>query len=83
MSGLRDRQSTPILAVPRWSHTREAYERAFATDPVAAFGGIVAFNHELDAATAGAVFQTVSSSRDRARIRHRSTTDFAAKPTYG
>ncbi|HYS56922.1 MAG TPA: bifunctional phosphoribosylaminoimidazolecarboxamide formyltransferase/IMP cyclohydrolase, partial [Burkholderiales bacterium] len=27
---------------------REAYERAFATDPTAAFGGIVAFNHELD-----------------------------------
>src|SRR5437773_11455566 len=34
---------------------REAYERAFATDPTAAFGGIVAFNHELDAATAGVV----------------------------
>src|SRR5256712_7043611 len=34
---------------------RDAYERAFATDPTAAFGGIVAFNHELDAATAGAV----------------------------
>ena len=35
--------------------SREAYERAFATDPAAAFGGIVAFNRELDAATAGAV----------------------------
>jgi phosphoribosylaminoimidazolecarboxamide formyltransferase/IMP cyclohydrolase len=34
---------------------REAYERAFATDPTAAFGGIVAFNHGLDAATAAAV----------------------------
>ena len=34
---------------------REAYERAFATDPTAAFGGIVAFNHKLDAATATAV----------------------------
>jgi len=34
---------------------REAYERAFATDPAAAFGGIVAFNRELDATTAGAV----------------------------
>jgi phosphoribosylaminoimidazolecarboxamide formyltransferase/IMP cyclohydrolase len=33
----------------------EAYERAFATDPTAAFGGIVAFNHAPDAATAGAV----------------------------
>jgi phosphoribosylaminoimidazolecarboxamide formyltransferase/IMP cyclohydrolase len=35
--------------------SREAYERAFATDPAAAFGGIVAFNRALDAATAGAV----------------------------
>src|SRR6266849_2322818 len=35
--------------------SREAYERAFATDPTASFGGIVAFNQELDAATAGAV----------------------------
>jgi len=34
---------------------REAYERAFATDPTAAFGGIVAFNRGLDAATAAAV----------------------------
>src|SRR5699024_8042374 len=29
-----------------------AYERAFATDPVSAFGGILAFNEELDAGTA-------------------------------
>ncbi|ROO27162.1 IMP cyclohydrolase [Salinisphaera orenii MK-B5] len=29
-----------------------AYERAFATDPVSAFGGILAFNETLDAATA-------------------------------
>jgi phosphoribosylaminoimidazolecarboxamide formyltransferase/IMP cyclohydrolase len=34
---------------------REAYERAFATDPTAAFGGIVAFNHGLDAGAAAAV----------------------------
>src|SRR5258705_5824667 len=34
---------------------REAYERAFATDPTAAFGGIVAFNHVLDSAAAAAV----------------------------
>lgn len=33
----------------------EAYERAFATDPESAFGGIVAFNRELDAATAKAI----------------------------
>jgi phosphoribosylaminoimidazolecarboxamide formyltransferase/IMP cyclohydrolase len=30
----------------------EAYERAWAGDPVSAFGGIVAFNRRLDAATA-------------------------------
>jgi phosphoribosylaminoimidazolecarboxamide formyltransferase/IMP cyclohydrolase len=29
-----------------------AYERAFQTDPTSAFGGIIAFNRELDAATA-------------------------------
>jgi len=34
---------------------REAYERAFATDPSAAFGGIVAFNRGLDGTTAEAV----------------------------
>ncbi len=33
----------------------EAYERAFATDPISAFGGIVAFNRGLDAAAAAAV----------------------------
>jgi phosphoribosylaminoimidazolecarboxamide formyltransferase/IMP cyclohydrolase len=33
----------------------EAYNRAFATDPESAFGGIIAFNRELDAATAKAI----------------------------
>jgi phosphoribosylaminoimidazolecarboxamide formyltransferase/IMP cyclohydrolase len=33
----------------------EAYERAYRTDPTSAFGGIIAFNRELDAATAGAI----------------------------
>ncbi len=33
----------------------EAYERAFATDPASAFGGIVAFNRGLDAPAAAAV----------------------------
>ena len=33
----------------------EAYGKAFATDPTSAFGGIIAFNRELDAATAQAV----------------------------
>jgi len=30
----------------------EAYDRAYATDPESAFGGIIAFNQELDAETA-------------------------------
>jgi phosphoribosylaminoimidazolecarboxamide formyltransferase/IMP cyclohydrolase len=35
--------------------TLEAYRNAFATDPTAAFGGIIAFNREVDAATVEAV----------------------------
>jgi len=33
----------------------EAYELAFQTDPTSAFGGIIAFNQELDAKTAQAI----------------------------
>ncbi|MET1218561.1 MAG: bifunctional phosphoribosylaminoimidazolecarboxamide formyltransferase/IMP cyclohydrolase [Glaciecola sp.] len=33
----------------------EAYDRAYKTDPTSAFGGIIAFNQELDAATAQAI----------------------------
>src|SRR5690606_19278622 len=32
-----------------------AYEQAYATDPTSAFGGIIAFNRPLDAATAKAI----------------------------
>ncbi len=35
----------------------EAYQRAFATDPESAFGGIIAFNRELDAETAAAIVE--------------------------
>ena len=35
----------------------EAYERAFSTDPESAFGGIIAFNQELDAETAKAIVE--------------------------
>ncbi len=34
---------------------RKAYDRAFATDPTSAFGGIIAFNRPLDRATAAAI----------------------------
>jgi phosphoribosylaminoimidazolecarboxamide formyltransferase / IMP cyclohydrolase len=35
----------------------EAYARAYRTDPTSAFGGVIAFNRELDAATARAVVE--------------------------
>ena len=35
--------------------TLQAYRRALATDPISAFGGIIAFNREVDAETADAV----------------------------
>jgi phosphoribosylaminoimidazolecarboxamide formyltransferase/IMP cyclohydrolase len=34
-----------------------AYEAAYRTDPLSAFGGIIAFNHELDAATARCIVE--------------------------
>jgi phosphoribosylaminoimidazolecarboxamide formyltransferase/IMP cyclohydrolase len=36
----------------------EAYQRAYATDPASAFGGIIAFNQTLDASTAQSIVQT-------------------------
>ncbi len=36
-------------------HILGAYERAFATDPTSAFGGIIAFNRTLDATTARSI----------------------------
>jgi phosphoribosylaminoimidazolecarboxamide formyltransferase / IMP cyclohydrolase len=33
----------------------DAYDRAYRTDPTSAFGGIIAFNRELDADTASAI----------------------------
>jgi phosphoribosylaminoimidazolecarboxamide formyltransferase/IMP cyclohydrolase len=36
---------------------REAYDRAFRTDPTSAFGGIIAFNRTLDGETARAIVE--------------------------
>ena len=36
---------------------RDAYDRAFSTDPTSAFGGIIAFNRPLDAETAAAIVE--------------------------
>ncbi|HEY1314448.1 MAG TPA: bifunctional phosphoribosylaminoimidazolecarboxamide formyltransferase/IMP cyclohydrolase, partial [Steroidobacteraceae bacterium] len=35
----------------------EAYARAYRTDPTSAYGGVIAFNRELDAATARAIVE--------------------------
>ena len=37
------------------ANVSDAYEKAYVTDPVSAFGGIIAFNRELDADTARAM----------------------------
>ncbi len=42
------------------STNEEAYKRALATDPVSAFGGIVAFNRKVDAAVASQVVEVFS-----------------------
>jgi len=60
---------------------REAYDRAYACDPVSAFGGIIAFNRPLDAQTATAILQrqfvevVIAPDVDEAAIAA-----FAAKP---
>jgi phosphoribosylaminoimidazolecarboxamide formyltransferase / IMP cyclohydrolase len=46
---------TNPAGVGQGATTEEAYRRALATDPVSAYGGIVAFNRVVDAATAQAV----------------------------
>ncbi len=43
--------------VAQASSLLEAYDRAYATDPTSAFGGIIAFNQALDEETAQAIVQ--------------------------
>ncbi len=42
------------------STNQEAYKRSLATDPISAFGGIVAFNQKVDAAVAASVIEVFS-----------------------
>jgi phosphoribosylaminoimidazolecarboxamide formyltransferase / IMP cyclohydrolase len=58
----------------------EAYERAFATDPTSAFGGVVAFNRALDAATAHAVCKPFVEVVIAPGIDAEARKVFAAKP---
>jgi phosphoribosylaminoimidazolecarboxamide formyltransferase / IMP cyclohydrolase len=43
--------------VARAEDIAEAYAHAYRTDPTSAFGGVIAFNRELDAATARAIVE--------------------------
>jgi phosphoribosylaminoimidazolecarboxamide formyltransferase/IMP cyclohydrolase len=59
---------------------REAYDRAFATDPTSAFGGVVAFNRGLDGATAEAVCKPFVELVIAPGIDADARTALAAKP---
>ncbi len=48
---------TNPAGVAAGANTEEAYRRALATDPLSAFGGIVAFNRNVDEATARAAVE--------------------------
>ena len=57
----------------------EAYAKAFKTDPTSAFGGIIAFNQPLDAATADAVARQFVEVVIAPRITPEARAIFAAK----
>jgi phosphoribosylaminoimidazolecarboxamide formyltransferase / IMP cyclohydrolase len=57
----------------------EAYERAFATDPTSAFGGIIAFNRPVDSATAAAVGKQFVEVVIAPAFEAEALADFAAK----
>jgi phosphoribosylaminoimidazolecarboxamide formyltransferase / IMP cyclohydrolase len=61
------------------ANLREAYARAFATDPVSAFGGILAFNRALDRATAEAVGRQFAEVIIAPRLESEAQKAFAAK----
>jgi phosphoribosylaminoimidazolecarboxamide formyltransferase/IMP cyclohydrolase len=58
----------------------EAYRKAFATDPVSAFGGIIAFNREVDAGTAALVTQQFVEVLIAPRISAEAAKAFGTKP---
>jgi phosphoribosylaminoimidazolecarboxamide formyltransferase/IMP cyclohydrolase len=57
----------------------EAYRKAFKTDPTSAFGGIIAFNHAIDKATAEAVAGQFAEVIIAPEITAEARTVFAAK----
>ena len=73
--------STPTRAASRSARTlAEAYAKALRCDPVSAFGGIVALNGPIDAATAREIARHLHRGGDRARRRRdEAKAIFAAK----
>jgi len=61
-------------------HLLGAYEKAFATDPVSAFGGILAFNRALDRATAEAIAKQFAEVILAPRVEPEAKALLAAKP---
>jgi phosphoribosylaminoimidazolecarboxamide formyltransferase / IMP cyclohydrolase len=59
---------------------REAYDKAFQTDPVSAFGGILAFNRALDAAAAEALSRQFAELIIAPRVEPEALKVLAAKP---
>jgi phosphoribosylaminoimidazolecarboxamide formyltransferase / IMP cyclohydrolase len=58
---------------------QDAYARAFRTDPVSAFGGILAFNRALDRATAEAIGKQFAEVIIAPRVEAEAQQAFAAK----
>ena len=56
-----------------------AYEKAFKTDPVSAFGGILAFNHPLDRATAEAIGKQFAEVVIAPRVERDALTELSRK----
>ena len=79
-AGLRHRQARqPLRRGASAAHRRRPTRTAYRTDPTSAFGGIIAFNRELDAPTARAIVErqfvevilAPSISAEAARARRR------------
>ena len=51
------REDDTVVGVALGASPLEAYDKAHRTDPTSAFGGIIAFNRPLDAATARAIVE--------------------------
>ena len=73
---VRDRQAQqPLRDRDRARSISDAYERAFACDPISAFGGVLVFNRPIDEALAERLQSAVHRGPARARVRGRGDGD--------